>query len=136
MPSTRILSLAFSFRQALQIYQTVTRRISSKLRGRTVIADENYIRESILDPPAKVVSGFEPIIPTFPGLGEEDVNALVEYVKSLNPKPTDSQTSSIQTSEIVSAQLCGGGIRLRNVIVALRLELRRCSVKDTTVPGD
>jgi cytochrome c oxidase subunit II len=54
--------------------------------GRTVTADENYIRESILDPGSKVVSGFKPVMPTFQGLvSEEQLNALVAYVKSLSP---------------------------------------------------
>jgi cytochrome c oxidase subunit 2 len=72
--------------------------------GRTVTADENYVRESILNPGAKVVSGFKPIMPTFQGLvSEEQLNALVAYVKSLaqppagaagtpNLKPPTSQT--------------------------------------------
>src|SRR5581483_5211305 len=72
--------------------------------GRTVSADENYIRESILSPAAKVVSGFKPIMPTFQGIiSEEQLNALVAYVKSLNApaagaagtpnlKPPTSQT--------------------------------------------
>jgi cytochrome c oxidase subunit II len=52
--------------------------------GRTVTADENYIRECILDPGSKRVKGFQPIMPTFQGLvSEEQVNALVAYVKSL-----------------------------------------------------
>src|ERR1700752_3379735 len=54
--------------------------------GRTVTADENYIRESILDPGSKVVNGFKPVMPTFQGLvSEEQLNALVAYVKSLSP---------------------------------------------------
>ena len=54
--------------------------------GRTVTADENYIRESILDPGSKIVSGFKPVMPTFQGLvSEEQLNALVAYVKSLSP---------------------------------------------------
>ena len=56
--------------------------------GGTVKADEAYIRESILQPQAKVVAGFEPVMPTFQGLvTEEQVLQLVEYVKSLGPKP-------------------------------------------------
>ena len=52
--------------------------------GRTVTADENYIRESILDPGTKIVNGFKPVMPTFQGLvSEEQVNALVAYVKSV-----------------------------------------------------
>jgi cytochrome c oxidase subunit 2 len=57
--------------------------------GRTVIADENYVRESILNPTAKIVSGFKPVMPTFQGLiTEEQLNALVAYVKSLGQPPT------------------------------------------------
>ena len=53
--------------------------------GRTVVADENYIRESILSPSAKVVKGFKPIMPVFQGLvSEEQLTELVAYVKSLS----------------------------------------------------
>src|SRR5580692_6793249 len=60
--------------------------------GRTLVADENYIRECILDPGAKRVKGFQPIMPTFQGLvSEEQVNALVAYIKSISPvRPADS----------------------------------------------
>jgi len=57
--------------------------------GRTVIADENYVRESILNPTAKIVSGFKPVMPTFQGIiSDEQLNALVAYVKSLSQPPT------------------------------------------------
>jgi cytochrome c oxidase subunit II len=56
--------------------------------GRTVVADENYVRESILNPAAKVVSGFKPVMPPFQGqVSEEQLAALVAYVKSLNQAP-------------------------------------------------
>ena len=52
--------------------------------GETVVADEAYIRESILNPSAKVTAGFQPIMPTFQGLvSEEQLLELIEYVKSL-----------------------------------------------------
>ncbi len=52
--------------------------------GKTVIADENYIRESILDPQAKIVSGYQPIMPTFKGLvSEEGILQIIAYVESL-----------------------------------------------------
>ncbi len=52
--------------------------------GSTVTADDAYIRESILSPTAKIVAGFQPIMPTFQGLVSEDqLLALIEYVKSL-----------------------------------------------------
>ena len=56
--------------------------------GQTVKADEAYIRESILNPNAKIVAGFQPIMPTFQGLvTEEGVLQLIEYVKSLGQRP-------------------------------------------------
>jgi cytochrome c oxidase subunit 2 len=56
--------------------------------GRVVTMDESYIRESILTPASKVVAGYQPIMPTFQGLvTEENVLQLVEYIKSIGPKP-------------------------------------------------
>src|SRR5262249_46287410 len=53
--------------------------------GRTVSADDNYVRESVLNPGAKVVSGFKPVMPTFQGIiNEEQLLSLVAYVKSLS----------------------------------------------------
>lgn len=55
--------------------------------GRSVVADDNYIRESILNPTAKVAAGFQPIMPTFQGqVSEEDLIRLLAYVKSV-PSP-------------------------------------------------
>lgn len=52
--------------------------------GETVLIDENYIRESIMKPNEKVVKGFQPVMPTFRGqIQEEDLNALMTYLKSL-----------------------------------------------------
>jgi cytochrome c oxidase subunit 2 len=52
--------------------------------GRTVIADENYIRESIYDPGAKIVAGWENIMPTFKGqVSEEEVIELIAFIKAL-----------------------------------------------------
>jgi cytochrome c oxidase subunit II len=54
--------------------------------GRTIIADENYVREHILTPGRKVVSGFKFIMPSFQGeVDEEQLNELVAYIKSLSP---------------------------------------------------
>jgi cytochrome c oxidase subunit 2 len=54
--------------------------------GDTVVADAPYIRESILNPKAQVVAGFEPIMPTFQGIvSEEQVIALIAYVRALSP---------------------------------------------------
>src|ERR1022692_2873699 len=65
--------------------------------GGTVKADEAYFRESTLQPQAKVVFGFEPVMPTFQGLvTEEQLVQLVEYVKSLGPKPGTGPVDSGQ----------------------------------------
>lgn len=58
--------------------------------GTTVTADESYIRESILNPGAKVVAGYPLIMPTYQGqVTEEQLLQLVTYVKSLAPARTD-----------------------------------------------
>jgi cytochrome c oxidase subunit II len=57
--------------------------------GQTVTIDDAYIRESIMNPQAKVVAGFQPIMPTFQGIvTEEQVLQLIAYVKSLSGSPT------------------------------------------------
>ena len=60
-----------------------------KLRGGgTVTADEAYVRESITNPLAKIVEGYQPLMPTFQGLvTEEQIIHLIAYVKSLGAKP-------------------------------------------------
>jgi cytochrome c oxidase subunit 2 len=53
--------------------------------GESIVADEAYIRESILNPSAKITVGYQPIMPTFQGLvTEEQVLQIIEYVKSLH----------------------------------------------------
>jgi cytochrome c oxidase subunit II len=52
--------------------------------GETVVADEAYVRESIVNPAAKVVAGYQPVMPTFQGqVSEEQLIDLVAYVQSL-----------------------------------------------------
>ena len=59
--------------------------------GGTVVADEAYIRESILMPGAKITAGFQPIMPAFQGLiSEEQLLQLIEYVKSLQAQPQNT----------------------------------------------
>jgi len=55
--------------------------------GARVMADEDYLRESILYPRAKIVAGFQPIMPSYEGqLSEEQIFQIIAYVKSLqNP---------------------------------------------------
>ena len=52
--------------------------------GTTVVADDNYLRESILLPAAKIVQGYSPSMPSFQGrVSESDLVDLVSYIKSL-----------------------------------------------------
>lgn len=54
--------------------------------GSSVVVDEGYLRESILNSQAKIVKDFQPLMPTFQGLiSEENLVALIEHVKSLSP---------------------------------------------------
>jgi cytochrome c oxidase subunit 2 len=53
--------------------------------GTTVTVDENYIRESLLEPSAKVVKGFPPVMPTYKGtLRDDDITAIIAYIKTLH----------------------------------------------------
>ncbi|MEP6706809.1 MAG: cytochrome c oxidase subunit II [Pyrinomonadaceae bacterium] len=62
--------------------------------GQVVKADENYIRESILNPQAKIVAGFGPIMPSFQGqVSEEQLMHLAAYIKSLSANRTETPTA-------------------------------------------
>ena len=51
--------------------------------GRSLVADENYVRDSMLLPRKDVVAGFEPLMPSFAGqVDEEDIAAIVAYLRS------------------------------------------------------
>ena len=54
--------------------------------GRIVTADDQYIRDSILDPNRDIAAGYQPVMPTYAGqVSEDDLLKLVAYVKSLGP---------------------------------------------------
>ena len=55
--------------------------------GETVIADDQYLRDSILLPQSQIAAGYPPIMPTFQNvLSEEDVLKIIAYIKSLQPE--------------------------------------------------
>jgi cytochrome c oxidase subunit 2 len=69
-----------------------------------VKADDNYIRESILNSQAKVVKGFQPIMPAFQGqVNEEDLIKLLAYVKSLGTQRTQTPVVESPSSLATSA---------------------------------
>ena len=54
--------------------------------GRKVTADENYLRESIMNSQAKIVKGYQGIMPAFQGMvSEENLMQLIAYIKTLKP---------------------------------------------------
>lgn len=58
---------------------------------RTVIADERYLRDSILDPNKDIAAGYEPIMPSFDGLIDEgELQMLLAYLKSLSPAGSEA----------------------------------------------
>jgi len=73
--------------------------------GQTVLADDNYVRNSILNPASQVVEGFQPIMPTFKGqVTEEQLNALVAYIKSLTPGAAGTSAPSAPSTPAGSNQ--------------------------------
>ncbi len=51
--------------------------------GQTITVDENYLRESILNPNAKIVAGYAAVMPSFKGqLSDDQIDAIIEYIKA------------------------------------------------------
>ena len=54
--------------------------------GQKVTADENYLRESIMNSQAKIVKGYQGIMPAFQGMvSEENLMQLIAYIRTLKP---------------------------------------------------
>ncbi|RIK82552.1 MAG: cytochrome c oxidase subunit II [Planctomycetota bacterium] len=88
-----------------QIYQ----RPQPLASGETVVADDAYLRESILRPAAKVVAGYQPIMPTYEGqISEEGVIQLLAYIKSLGSvEPAPPAAAGTPTGEATVPQGAG-----------------------------
>ena len=72
--------------------------------GSSVMVDEGYLRESILNSQAKVVRGFTPLMPTFQGLiSEEGLAALIEHIKSLSPLAPTSAPALVPTAAVTTS---------------------------------
>ncbi|MBV9496737.1 MAG: cytochrome c oxidase subunit II [Acidobacteria bacterium] len=70
----------------------------------TATADDNYIRESILNPQAKIVQGFAPVMPTFQGqVSEDELIKLLAYVKSLGVQATPAPAVESPRSFVTAA---------------------------------
>jgi cytochrome c oxidase subunit 2 len=67
--------------------------------GSNVTADDAYIRESILVPSAKIVAGYQPLMPAFQGqLTEEQIMSLTAYIKSLQSQPVPATGAGVTAS--------------------------------------
>jgi len=68
------------------------------------VADENYLRESILFPQAKVVAGFRPIMPTYQGqVTEEELLRLVAFLRTLKTGQTPPRVEDTPAPEAPAA---------------------------------
>jgi len=65
--------------------------------GGEVVADENYIRQSILEPMADIVAGYEPVMPTYAGkLKDQEITAIIAYLKTISSHGGGGPQSSAQ----------------------------------------
>lgn len=74
--------------------------VEEKLRdGSSVLVDDNYIRESIVNPNARIVAGYEAVMPTYQGrLKDKEITALIAFLKTLSqyaPSALESATDVI-----------------------------------------
>jgi cytochrome c oxidase subunit 2 len=55
----------------------------------TVLADDRYLRDSILNPKKEIAAGYDPVMPSFDGVIDEgEMQMLLAYLKSLSPRAT------------------------------------------------
>lgn len=87
--------------------------------GDVVKADEQYIRNSILNPASQVVEGFQPIMPTFKGqVTEEQLNSLVAYIKSLSPDAANVPATNTAQPGNMKAAATNSSVPVANKSVA------------------
>jgi cytochrome c oxidase subunit 2 len=94
--------------------------------GQSVLADEEYIRNSILNPQGQIVEGYQPIMPTFKGqVTEEQLVSLVAYIKSLSGGTTGaggaagqagSAITTAPTANQMDGATSGGGSANSNLV--------------------
>lgn len=74
--------------------------------GESVKVDENYVRESILEPKAKIVAGYGPVMPSFKGqLSDDDIDSIIAYLKTLAPSTAaPATTTAASTADPAAAK--------------------------------
>jgi cytochrome c oxidase subunit 2 len=84
----------------LDLYQ----RRETLENGESIIADEAYLTDSMIDPRGKIVKGFKPVMPTYKGrLAAPEAAALVEFIKSLRSPSLENLPSKEATYEPVKS---------------------------------
>jgi len=72
----------------VDLYQRPTKLTS----GDTIVADEAYLTESMMEPNAKIVAGYQPLMPSYQGkMSGPETAAVVEYIKSLRSDNSEIQ---------------------------------------------
>jgi len=91
--------------------------------GQTVKADDEYIRNSILNPSGQIVEGYQPIMPTFKGqVTEEQLVSLIAYIKSLSGSNGGTGSSSTGSANTMNSTSSGretmnnGGANSTNLV--------------------
>ena len=91
--------------------------------GQTVKADDEYIRNSILNPSGQIVEGYQPIMPTFKGqVTEEQLVSLIAYIKSLSGSNGGTGSSSTGSANTMNSTSSGretmnnGGTNSTNLV--------------------
>jgi cytochrome c oxidase subunit 2 len=70
------------------------RRRETLENGESIVADEAYLTDSMIDPRGKIVKGFKPVMPTYKGrLAAPEAAALVEFIKSLRSTSLENTPS-------------------------------------------
>jgi cytochrome c oxidase subunit 2 len=79
--------------------------------GSTAIADDNYVRQSVLEPMAKVREGFQPVMPTFQGKVQDDqLRALIAFIKLHSDKVDESVKQQLQSVTVGQSREGGGAV--------------------------
>ncbi|MBX3243782.1 MAG: cytochrome c oxidase subunit II [Acidobacteria bacterium] len=82
----------------------------SLVGGQKVLVNDEYLRNSILNPGAQVVEGYQPIMPTFKGqVTEEQLLSLVAYIKSLSGVTATTGTPAAAPSPVSTGTDAGSG---------------------------
>lgn len=75
--------------------------------GSTVVMDENYLHESIVNPAAQVVAGFPPVMPPYPNLTERQITALIAYIRDINGDWSEADAAAAEADAGAAADTTG-----------------------------